>query len=103
MNQISPQELSEWIQRQDIALLFFKTKACGVCQAQLSQIQALAEKQGVALKVVDLSENRHLAAEQMVLSAPVTKLFFEGKELFKEGAYLNFNRLSRLISQIKEE
>jgi thiol-disulfide isomerase/thioredoxin len=103
MNQVSPQELSEWIQRQDIALLFFKTKGCGVCQAQLPQLQALAEKQQLALRVIDLSENRHLVAEQMVLSAPVTKLFFEGKELFKEGAYLNFNRLNRLISQIKEE
>ncbi|MCB0629304.1 MAG: thioredoxin family protein [Saprospiraceae bacterium] len=103
MSKISEQELNKWIADQRIAILFFKTPGCGVCQMQLPRIKAIAEEQAVSLKVIDLSENLHLSGPQMVLSAPVTKVFFEGKEIFKEGSYINFDQLKQLLTQYKAD
>ncbi|MEZ4685307.1 MAG: thioredoxin family protein [Bacteroidia bacterium] len=99
---ISEASLSDWLRKHPLAILFFKTKDCGVCHTQLPHIQSLAEEIGIDVKVIDLSENMHLAASQMVLSAPVTKVFYQGKEVFKEGAYLNFEKLRSRLQQLKE-
>ena len=104
MSNISEVSLSKWLSNHPLAMLFFKTKNCGVCAVQLPHIQSLAEELGVDLKVIDLSENMHLAASQMVLGAPVTKVFYQGREVFKEGAYLNFEKLrSRLLQLIENQ
>jgi thiol-disulfide isomerase/thioredoxin len=102
MPKVTEQALQNWIADQHIAILFFKTKGCGVCQMQLPRIQAIAEEQEISLKVIDLSQNRHLAGPQMVLSAPVTKVFYQGKEIFKEGAYLDFIQLQQLLTHYKD-
>lgn len=102
MDKITEQALNDWISSQTIGILFFKSKDCGICQVQLPRIQAIAEAQEVALKVIDLSENLHLSGPQMVLNIPVTKVFFAGREVFKEGAYLDLKRLNIFLSQLKE-
>lgn len=100
MATISEQDLNDWIGSNTIAVLFFKSKACGVCHVQFPHVQSAAREAGVAFKAIDLSENLHLASAHMVLSTPLTKVFFEGKEVFKEGAYLDLNKLGRLLEQL---
>ena len=101
MQQITNQELIDWIIEQEICVLFFKSTDCGVCQAQLPRVQAIAKNMEVAFKSINLTENPHLSGEQMVLSVPVTKVFYQGKELFKEGGYMDFERFSRLLTNLK--
>lgn len=91
-------DLDTLIQSNTKQVVFFKTKGCGVCTAQLPRVSSLCEQYGYALEVVDLSENLTLAASQMVLNVPVTKVFFSGKEIFKEGAYLRFEKLEQVLA-----
>ena len=103
MNIISEQEIQTWIENHELAILFFKTNGCGVCQVQLDKLQSIVENHELDLKVINISKNPHLASSQMVLSAPVTKVFYQGREMLKEGAYVDFNRLQRLLKRVKEE
>ncbi len=102
MEKITEQELNDWINKRPISILFFKSKDCGICKVQLPRVQAIAEEHGFPLKVIDLSENLHLSAPQMVLNVPVTKVFFKGKEVFKEGAYLDLKRFNTFLTQLEE-
>lgn len=97
MPKITEAKLNEWIGSQKLAILFFKSPDCGVCKMQLPRILSIAEKHGIPLQVIDLSENRHLAGAQMVLSVPVTKVFYQGREVYKEGAYLDWGRLEGVV------
>ncbi|MCG8700013.1 MAG: thioredoxin family protein [Bacteroidales bacterium] len=101
MNKITEKYLQNWIDGHELAIIFFKTIDCGVCQSQLSKIESIANEQEVAYKVVDLSENPHLTASQMVLQVPITKIFYQGKEVYKEGAFLDFSGLRELIINLQ--
>jgi hypothetical protein len=91
-------ELETLIQTNTKQVVFFKTKGCGVCTAQLPGVTSLCDQYGYPIEVIDLSENLALAASQMVLNVPVTKVFINGKEVFKEGAYLRFEKLEQLLA-----
>jgi len=98
---LTEQKLSDWIQSNSIAVVYFKSQTCGVCHVLLSKIEVLTNKLNIPLQVVDLTTNLHLAASQMVLNVPVTKVFHHQKEIWKEGAYQNLERLENLLLQLK--
>ena len=103
MNKISEQELTDWIQQYPIVILFFKSKGCSVCTQQLPRIEKIAQDKGIPFKAIDLSENLSLSSSQMVLNVPVTKIFLEGKEIFKEGAFIDFNKIETILNQLTQE
>ncbi len=91
-------ELEQIIYSHTKQVLFFKAKGCGVCTAQLSRVIELCKKYAYPLEVIDLSDNLALAASQMVLNVPVTKVFVDHKEVFKEGAFLRFEKLEQVLA-----
>lgn len=102
MPKLTEATLDDWLSKHPLAILFFKSLNCGICQLQLPRIKAIAEKQSIPLQVIDLAENRHLAGTQMVLSVPVTKVFYQGKEVYKEGAYLDLAGLEEIIERYQQ-
>ncbi|MBN1952015.1 MAG: thioredoxin family protein [Bacteroidales bacterium] len=102
MSQLSEQELNNWIGGHEVAILYFKLESCGVCHVHLPKLQSLAEEMKVGLKVIDLQENPHLSGAQMVFTVPVTKVFYQGREQYKEGAYLDFTKLKNILNQLRE-
>lgn len=103
MSLIAEQELKDWLQSYKLAILYFKSDACGVCHVHLPKLQSLAQEMSIGFQVIDLQENPHLSGTQMVFNVPVTKVFYEGKEIFKEGAFLDFEKLKGMLVKLKKE
>lgn len=100
---ITEDELSSWIAGRQLAIILFKARGCGVCAVHQHRLMLLSQNHQVGLKVVEMTKNPQIASSQMVLSAPVTKLFHNGKEIFKEGAYADYEELENLIIRLKSE
>lgn len=94
--------LNSFVNSNSLAILLFKSHGCGVCHAQMDRVEALANRMDVPLMAVEMSENRHLASSQMVLGVPFTKVFKDGKEVLKQGAYLDYGRLEEVLEILKE-
>lgn len=102
MSSISEKTLTNWIHSNKLCVAYFKTQNCGVCQVMLPKIEQIVFELEIPLKVIELSNNLHLASSQMVLNVPVTKVFENGREVLKEGAYLDLNKLRTFLQQTIE-
>jgi thiol-disulfide isomerase/thioredoxin len=96
------EDLKSFTGSKELAMLFFMTHGCGVCHTQVQRVEALSDKLSIPLRVVEMSDNQHLVASQMVLNVPVTKVFKDGNEVFKQGAYMDLQRLEDFLSTLKE-
>lgn len=99
MPTISPTHIQQFVQQHQLALVYFKGDDCTVCHALGPKLQQLAEALTVPLLSIDMPNNLHLAASEMVLSVPVVKLYADGREVAKEGAYLQIPHLQALIER----
>jgi len=102
VEKLSEDDIKQWVNENEILIIFFKTDGCGVCQAQLPVIEQIGDDLEVPLRVVNLSVNRHIAASQMVLSSPITKVFDRGREFYKQGAFIDFNKLRKMLQQLQQ-
>ncbi|RUM43178.1 MAG: hypothetical protein DSY35_04085 [Desulfurobacterium sp.] len=64
----------------EVKLILFSSKECSRCLALKSKLKELALEFGALFEEVDIDENRELAAERMVFSAPVVVLEVDGRE-----------------------
>ena len=99
MPTLTPSDIQTFVQQQPITLLYFKGDNCTVCQALGPKLRALSEALAVPMLTINMPDNLHLAATEMVLSVPVVKLYVEGREVAKEGAYLQVPQLEARIQQ----
>lgn len=95
-------ELNTFIQQNPIAVLYFKTNNCGVCEVILPRVEAITQPLNIPVLVVNVADNLELAAQNMVMNVPLTKVFVDGREVFKEGAYIRLNQLEDLLAQYNE-
>ncbi|MGA1665496.1 MAG: thioredoxin family protein, partial [Bacteroidia bacterium] len=85
---LQPNDIHAFTAASPISILYFKGDDCTVCHFLGPKVKQLEEELQVPLLEVDMPGNLHLAATEMVLSVPVVKLYVEGREVWKEGAYL---------------
>lgn len=98
---ITPEDIRHFTSEHALALIYFKGAQCSVCRQLGPEIAAFAKRHKIPLLEVDMPSNTALAASEMVLSVPVIKLYFDGREVFKEGAYFRFSQLEQLLEKIK--
>ncbi len=98
---ITPEDIRHFTAEHPLAFIYFKGDQCSICRQLGPEIAAFAKKHKIPLLEVDMPSNTELAASEMVLSVPVIKLYFEGKEFFKEGAYFRFSEVEKLLEKIK--
>lgn len=98
----SPADIQAFVQQHPIAMLYFKGDNCTLCQTLGPKLQLVALELEVPLLTIDMPNNLHLAATEMVLSIPVVKLYAAGREVAKVGAYLQIRSLQALIRHWKK-
>ncbi len=98
---IRPEDIRSFTAQHPLAMLYFKGDQCTVCRQLEPEIKAFADKNELPLMLIDMPSNTELAASEMVLSVPVVKVYFDGREIFKEGAYLRLAELQRLIDKVR--
>ena len=98
---LQPEDIRAFTHSSPLSLLYFKGDDCTVCHFLGPKVQQLAQALEVPLMEIDMPSNLHLAASEMVLSVPVVKLYVEGREVWKEGAYLQPANLQQQVERYR--
>jgi len=94
----SIQEIKEAISENDYVLLFIGDSACSTSRALDNKIEDFGEKHSkVKVLFTLLAALPTLASEYMVFVAPLVILFVEGKEVYREGRFVEFAKLEKYI------
>ncbi len=92
------EEITKIIKENEKVLLFVADHACTTAQALDQKIEEfVADHQEVIGIRTNLKAAPTLPSVYMVLTAPTVVLFKEGREVFREGRFLQFEELEAAI------
>lgn len=100
---LQPEDIRSFTSTAPISLVYFKGDDCTVCHHLGPKVHQLATSLQIPILEIDMPSNLHLAATEMVLSVPVVKLYVEGREVWKEGAYLQPNALVQQVERYRDK
>ncbi|ARJ50506.1 thioredoxin family protein [Staphylococcus lutrae] len=90
-----------FIRAHSIAIIHVSSPTCSVCHAVLPRIKEMVSHfDGVALGHVSIDEVPEIAGELLVFTVPVEVLFFEGKEIQREGRFIDVERIANQLNKM---
>ncbi|MBF1993732.1 thioredoxin family protein [Staphylococcus schleiferi] len=93
----------QFIQTHEIAIVHISRENCSVCHAVLPRVEALVERyEGVALGHLSAEDVPEIAGALSIFTVPVDILFYEGKEMHREGRFIDLDRLESQLFKIYE-
>lgn len=94
----SLQEIEDLVSANSYVLLFVGDSACSTSRALDNKIEEFGEKHSqVKILYTILAAMPSLASKYMVFVAPLVILFANGKEVYREGRFVEFEKLEKLI------
>lgn len=94
------EELANYIEEQQLVLLFIKTENCGVCDVMLKRkvnILILENYDYVEKIEILLQDMQEIAGRYGVFTGPTILLFHNGKEILRESRFISLENLERII------
>lgn len=94
-------EVTQFIESNELAFLYISQENCSVCHALLPQVQTLLiDYPKIKLAQVDAIKVPAVAGEFSVFTVPVLLLFIEGKEYIREARIVHLELLDKKINKI---
>lgn len=102
-NFITTQEQFDSLRSRDkFTFIYYKNDKCSVCDSLLPQLKIRTEQWGVELFVVDCFDYPDIAAQNMVLTVPALKVYFDNQELISMLRFVDLAKLQTDFSRLKE-
>jgi thiol-disulfide isomerase/thioredoxin len=98
----SIEELDSLKASESLSFIYFKNDRCSVCDSLFPQLQKLVESWGEKVYVVDCFENPHIAAQNLVMSVPALKVFFDNQEIISMIRFVDLLKLEQDYERIKK-
>lgn len=95
------EELLQFINKEEYALLYTSAPNCGVCYADLPKIEQIVKDTNIPSSHISISEIPMARGQLNLFSAPTVILFYQGKEFHRQVRIIDFNELLYRIEQIK--
>ncbi|NMB00561.1 MAG: thioredoxin family protein [Firmicutes bacterium] len=96
----SQEELKSLLSDNTMALLYFGSDSCGVCQALKPKVkQLLLDYPKVVSGRIDTAKSAHLAADFTVFTIPVVLVFVAGNEVIREARHVSIRELTAKIQK----
>ncbi|MBF7016218.1 thioredoxin family protein [Staphylococcus durrellii] len=93
----------DFIQENRLAVLHVMRDNCSVCHAVLPQVEDLVkEYAGVAFGVINQSEVEDIAGELSIFTVPVEIIYLDGKEMHRQGRFIDMQQLEKQLFLIHE-
>jgi thioredoxin-like negative regulator of GroEL len=89
------------IKNKDIVILYIKSENCSVCVELLPKVQEVAKMENIEFIDIQIEEHREVGGKYNVFSAPTIMMFVMGKEVYREGRFLQVNHLTHTIEKYK--
>lgn len=94
-------KVNEFINEQQLALLYVTMPQCSVCDGLRPQIKTLIEKYPhIHFGEVDASHVEKIKGQFSIFTAPVVILFLNGKEYLREARIIHTRLLEEKINRI---
>jgi thiol-disulfide isomerase/thioredoxin len=91
----------DFLTREKIALGYYYTPTCGICKVLEPRVQLIVEKLDIPSFEVNLVEMPSLGAQQLIMGVPTFVVYVDGKEQWREGAYVQFPEFEKRLSELK--
>lgn len=92
--------IDQIIETQEMVLLYFGSKTCGVCSLIRPRVERMLEKYPkVNGLYIDVETSRDIAAHFSVFTVPGILLFVDGKESIREARYIDLKEIESKISR----
>ena len=95
-------DIHEFLDGNELKILYIGTRFCSTCQALFPKIEELAKNLDfVNLMRVEIDEVREVASAFQVLSSPTILFFHYKKEYFRSSRYTRMEEFSEKIIALK--
>lgn len=92
--------LKEVVENNELSLIYIKALDCGLCSIMFDKIDALCRRfDRLATACVELHVVPHVAGEFLVATAPTVLLFANGKEVHRQGTFINMQELEHVLTR----
>lgn len=93
--------VEQFIQDNELAILYISRPNCSVCHGLLPQVKELMEKYPkIQLGHIDASEVEKVAGRFSVFTVPVLLLYINGKEYVREARIVHMDLLENKLDKI---
>ena len=94
------EEIKEFINSSQIAILYLTTKTCNVCKVLKPKVIDIAEQYEIVKHIyIELDDFPELKGEYSVFAVPTIILFVEGKEALRYSRNIDLNDLDSKIDR----
>lgn len=90
--------LEERINAQGLNIIYVYQTGCSVCNVLYPKITKLDKE--VSISRVNASVVPEIVGKLSVFTAPLVILFFNGKEIYREGKFIRLEELEHKINQV---
>lgn len=96
----SKEEIENLIRDNEILLLYFSSKSCGVCKVIKPELDKVLKAYPKLKSLqIDVEGNIKLAASYSVFTLPAVIVFVNGKETIREARYINVEEIENRIDR----
>lgn len=96
----SKEEIESLIKDNEILLLYFSSKSCGVCKVIKPKLDEMLKAYPKLKSLqIDVEGNIKLAASYSVFTLPAVIVFVNGKETIREARYINVEEIENRIDR----
>jgi thioredoxin 1 len=96
------EEFDKLRSRDKFTFIYFKNDRCSVCDSLLPQLKIRTDFWQVELFVVDCFDYPDIAAQNMVLTVPALKVYFDNQEIISMLRFVDLAKLETDFSRLKE-
>ncbi|MGV3244691.1 thioredoxin family protein [Staphylococcus sp. 11261D007BR] len=96
-------EFKTLIHTHPLVIIQVSRQSCSVCHAVLPRMEALVQQYPeVKMGVIDAEAIPEIVGELSIFTVPVDIIFFEGKEMHREGRFIDFQQFESQLHKIYE-
>ena len=88
--------------RKIFTFIYFKNDRCSVCDSLLPQLTNKIESWDVELFIVDCFDYQDIAAQNMVLTVPALKVYYDNQEIISMLRFVDLAKLEADFTRYKE-
>ncbi len=97
----SLEELNLLKSRQFFTFIYFKNDKCSVCGSLYPQLESKVTEWNEQIFVVDCFESPEVAAQNLVMTVPALKVYFDGQEVISMMRFVDLLKLEDEFERIK--
>lgn len=98
----SKEQLEQFLTDQRLAILYFSSQNCNVCQAVFPKLINLAEAYSVKTAKILTDEQTEIAGQNLVFTVPTILIIYEGKEILRESRFIDFQKVERTLELLSD-